>query len=170
MWTIDRHLLFDTRYGPEKDPEQILVCKGTPSDRDTYLFNWKEWDRVLRAICPCPAPVAHDDIWGKKQFVSGKPCSFEQSNRIYFDLGHSSTSPFRRLSSHSRDYLLGTRISRRRWDALEDESIPAEFAYLYGSTPAAKAARAAECWRIVTDPKSNRLKILPPVTRALQAA
>jgi len=157
QYRTSRHLLIDTRY----DGEQVLVYRGFIYDGDTYAIDWREWEPELRAICPMPAPAAHDLLWGYKFFASGKPCTWAQSNRIYFDLCHSSTNPFRRLCSHVRDTLLGTRMSERRWDALPHEPIPAEFAHLYGNTQAAVDARTRECWRVVTGP-GNRLIILPP--------
>jgi len=159
-YTVKYHTLFDTRY----DGEQILSYQGYPFDGDTYAIDWKEWDRELRAICPMPPPASHDPSWGYKFFASGKPMTWEQSNRIYFDLGHSSTNPFRRLSSHFRDTMLGCRVSRDRWDALPHETIPDEFLYLYGNTQPAVDARNRECWRIVTGP-GNRLMVLPPMGR-----
>jgi len=156
-YTLGHHILFDTRY----DCEQVLAYRGFGFDGDTYSIDWKEWEPELRAICPMPAPTAHDMTWGCKKFVSGKPITWKQSNRIYFDLGHSSTNAFRRVSSHWRDFALGRRYSKRRWDALPHEPIPEEFQHLYGNTQAAVDARTRECWRVVTGP-GNRLIILPP--------
>jgi len=156
-YRTSRHLLFDTRYG-----EQVLAYRGFGFDGDTYAIDWKEWDSELRAICPIPAPCAHDLLWGYKFFASGKSVTWAQSNRIYFDLGHSSTNPIRRLSSHIRDTLLGCRYSEDRWNKLPHEPIPFQFRHLYGNTQLAVDARNRECWRIVTGP-GNRLMVLPPM-------
>ena len=156
-WTCPHHLLIETRYEP------VLIFRGCVDDRDSYVPNWREWDAELRAICPCPAPRTHDFLWEHKVFASGGPVTFEQSNRIYYDLNHASTSPLRRLSSHLRDTFLGVRVSRARWEALGTSPIPSEWNYLYGNTNAAIRAREDECYHITVSPRTRRLSVTPPL-------
>ena len=160
-WTCDRPLLIY--------PGPVLIYPDFVDDRVTGGYNFKEWRKGFE-FCPCPEARQHDFIFVHRIHADGTPVSFEQANRYFFHISHSSTNPIKRIASHWRHSILGMRIVEEHvWNQDgRPEPIPEEWRYLYGDTKEAELARAKEAWIITVD-AHNRLIVKPPTLLACES-